>query len=108
MGAESVFRSEIEARFNAGFQSGEQLFELRQQLVCAQLQRGRSSFKGADHRAPVGQSDAVMQGDETVGANTRAHDSFPEVWGCGRNCAHNISATPTVIAESARLNAGQP
>ena len=109
--AEGVFRGEAVFAAFAFAQSNEQLFQRRQQFAAPQLQRGGRGGEGVNQRLAVFQTDAIVQGDQTVWLNAGGvgiHVVAGGVGGAAKNWLQNIRMTPSVMAESARLKAGKP
>ena len=79
-------------------------FQRWRQFTATQLQCCRSRIEGADQFGIVCHGDTIVEGDQAVGFDALGHADFPV--SCV-NCCHRIKTTPTLMAESATLNAGQ-
>ena len=102
--AEGLRGFEQEYRALADGQADEMALQGRRQFAAAHLQGGRAGAEGADQFGVVGQGHAVMQGEQAVFLDDFAHAlSFS----AKNSCCTMSSATPTEIAASATLNAGQ-
>jgi len=105
--AKTLFRGDFETPFVARAQTEQQTLETFREIAVANHElRGRAR-EIAVHHGAVGQLDGEMQHDRRTRSNrhsaTVAHACFRRL----RKASRIRSAAPTVMAESATLNAGQ-